>query len=281
MQAVLCISKKNFDELAPKLQQLWMLKLAQKPQRQRKVGAGQKGALLTGADKLLFILFYLKVYPTFDLMEVFFNLDHSRCCRWVHDLLPLLEKLLDTKHVLPKRRIGSVAEFHAAFPCAREVIIDGMERPIQRPSKPSSNRKHYSGKKKRHTRKALVMTDSSKRIGYLSPSRRGTRHDKKLLDKEHLAPHLPPEVEVFVDSGFEGLKHPRLCIPKKSSRHHPLDVSEKFMNRLISSVRVGVEHVIGGMKRLGCVAQIYRNRRPQADDRFNVLGAALWNLSLA
>jgi hypothetical protein len=42
-----------------------------------------------------------------------------------------------------------------------------MKHSIQRSSKPSSNRKHYFGQKKRHTRKAFVMTDLSKRIGYL------------------------------------------------------------------------------------------------------------------
>jgi hypothetical protein len=92
---------------------------------------------------------------------------------------------------------------------------------------------------------------------------------------------LPAQAEVIVDRSFTGIKHPQLCIPKKSTRRHPLNAPEKFMNRLISSVRVVAEHAIGGVKRLGSVAQIYRNRRPETDDRFNFLEAAFWNLSLA
>ena len=36
--------------------------------RKRKPGSGQKGKLLTIYDKLVFLLYYLKVYPTFDVL---------------------------------------------------------------------------------------------------------------------------------------------------------------------------------------------------------------------
>ncbi len=36
--------------------------------RQRKPGGGQKGKLPTIHDKLVFLLYYLKVYPTFDVL---------------------------------------------------------------------------------------------------------------------------------------------------------------------------------------------------------------------
>jgi hypothetical protein len=36
--------------------------------RQRKPGGGQKGKLPTVYDNLIFLLYYLKVYPTFDVL---------------------------------------------------------------------------------------------------------------------------------------------------------------------------------------------------------------------
>ena len=39
---------------------------ASKPNRKRAVGAGRKGVLPKALDKLVFILIYVKVYPTFD-----------------------------------------------------------------------------------------------------------------------------------------------------------------------------------------------------------------------
>jgi hypothetical protein len=118
--------------------------------------------------------------------------------------------------ILPKRKIRTVAEFYAAFPDTREVIVDGMERPRQRPQK-TSGRKHCSGKKKRHTPKAILITQG-RRIGYLSPSKRGARHDKRLLGQRHILPHIPPDVNMFGGSGLQGLRHPGACLPYQATK---------------------------------------------------------------
>jgi hypothetical protein len=39
-------------------------------------------------------------------------------------------------------------EFLQRFPDVKEVILDGTERPIQRPKNPEKQKEHYSGKKK-------------------------------------------------------------------------------------------------------------------------------------
>ncbi|WP_375340289.1 transposase family protein [Okeania sp.] len=48
--------------------------LRNKP-RQRSVGGGRKAPLPTVEDKLFYILFYLKCYPTFDLASILFDMD--------------------------------------------------------------------------------------------------------------------------------------------------------------------------------------------------------------
>lgn len=280
MQAVLGVSRREFEALAPGIEQGYRKLLANRPNRQREPGAGIKGKLYGGHLKLLFILFYLKVYPTFDLIGVFFDIDRGQCCRWMHDLRPILEEVLRRKFVLPQRKINSVAEFFLTFPNTREVLVDGTERPIQRPRKASTNRKHYSGKKKRHTRKTIVLADTSRRILVLTRSKRGARHDKRLADQKRLFENLPPEISVITDTGFQGVKHPGLCQPIKSSKRKPLTREDRSWNGLVSSIRVSVEHAIGGMKRFGAAAGIYRNHKAFCDDSFNLLSAALWNLHL-
>src|ERR671924_1625179 len=52
--------------------------------RQRKPGGGQKGKLPTIEDKLLFILYYYKVYPTFDVLGSQFDLARSKANEQVH-----------------------------------------------------------------------------------------------------------------------------------------------------------------------------------------------------
>src|SRR3990170_4971235 len=46
--------------------------------RQRKPGGGAKGKLPTLSDKLLFVLYYYKTYPTFDVLGAQFDLARSK-----------------------------------------------------------------------------------------------------------------------------------------------------------------------------------------------------------
>ena len=78
--------------------------------RERKPGGGRTGNLRSFTEKLFFVLFYFKCYPTFDVLELLFNLDRSNACRNVQKLTPILEKVLDKKMVLPKRKINILEE---------------------------------------------------------------------------------------------------------------------------------------------------------------------------
>ena len=115
--------------------------------RQRQPGGGRKPELTTAEDKLFFILFYVKCYPTFDVAGVLFEVHRSQPHRWVHTLLPLLEQTLGEAVVLPARKIDDVAAFFERFPQVKNLFIDGQERPTQRPKQPEAQQAHYSGKK--------------------------------------------------------------------------------------------------------------------------------------
>ena len=216
--------------------------------RVNRMGAGRPGGVPTSLDKLVFILMYCKQYPTMDVMGFLWGLNRSQACRWVHKLLPVLEKALGCAAALPKRQIRSVAEFFQAFPGAKDVFVDGTERPRQRPKAAKARAKTYSGKKKQTTRKLIVMTDENKRIGFLSSSKSGRRHDKRLLDKSDITRHIPDEVTVWADTGFQGLQHqhPNTMMPTKSRKNRPLSTEQKQENKVISGIRVTVEHSIAG-----------------------------------
>ncbi len=100
-----------------------------------------------------------------------------------------------------------------------------------------------------------------------------------MSDKNLLAAVIPNDVSVLVDTGFQGLQkqHPNVLIPKKRPKGGFLTEAEKEMNRLISSVRITVEHAIGGMKRFKAASDIFRNKHG-LDDRFMAVTAGLWNL---
>lgn len=172
-------------------------------------------------------------------------------------------------------------EFIAAFPEIKDVFIDGTDRRVQRPKNPKKQSKLYSGKRKATTRKNIVIANEKKEILYLTPTKSGRRHDKKLLDKSGIE-NLPKEVCAWVDTGFIGLTktHANTQIPKKHTKKKPLTNQEKENNRLISSFRTVVEHAICGMKRLKATTDVYRNRKVNFDDTLMLLSAGIWNYHL-
>ena len=282
MKAMTGLSWEEFTDLIPAFEEAEREYRKNQPGRQRNPGGGRKGHLKTTADKLFYILFYIKTYPTFDIMAFLFGKGRGRSCEAGHFYLKLLEKALGRKIVLPKRRIGSIEEFTRLFPEVKDVFPDGTERRIQRPQNIKRNRRHYSGKKKTHTRKNIVITNENKEILVVSPTKPGRRHDKRLTDRISFIEHIPKDVSIWADSGFIGIQHchPNSFVCKKGQKNRPLSKEEKQENKVISSLRVGVEHAIGGMKKFRVYSERLRNRIGIFDDRVAVVTAGLWNYHL-
>lgn len=253
-----------------------------KPKRKRKIGGGDHGALPSIEEKLFYVLFYLKTYPTFDVASFYVGFVRSKACEWAHRLFPVLEQTMKRKLVLPQRKISDPEEFLRLFPEVREVFVDGVERLKQRPKNKKHQKKAYSGKKKAHTRKSVVVTDKHRKILVITKQKSGRRHDKRLADKELIFEKIPKEIAIMIDTGFAGAQkvHSNIYMPKKKPKGRNLTLDEKEMNKLISSYRVIVEHAIGGMKRYRCMYEKLRNHKPLIDDTFLLLSSGLWNYHL-
>jgi hypothetical protein len=278
----------EFTDLLPTFAEVLANKMRRRhsddPNRQRRFGGGRKGFLPTPADKFFFILFYYKCYPTYDVLSFLFNCDRACACRRQFFLSGIMEKTLGKKLALPKRQLKSVEDFFKAFPEAKEVFIDGTERPIQRPKDKEKQKANYSGKKKRHTRKNLIMSTRKKRINFLSKTVEGKAHDFSIL--KGLAPpkYIPPDVKKHLDLGFKGYQkqYPDhvVSMPVRKPRTRELSKTVKERNKRKSSVRVLVEHAIGGIKRLKIVSDVYRNKIKNFDDQVMLISSGLWNYHL-
>ena len=242
--------------------------------RQRAAGAGPKGALPTSRHQLFFILFYLKAYPTQDVMGSFFGLSQPQVCARVAQLLPLLQKLLAVE--LPARHGRDLGEVLAQLPEVKEVLIDGTERPIARPQHKGRRDRHYSGRRKRTTIKNVVATAGG-RVVLLTPSVPGRRHDK--AEADHARVRLGVSMRVLGDSGFQGYQAgaARVCTPRKKPRERPLHWRHRKANRKLAQERVGVEHALASVKRLSILRQPLRARRKELADQVMLLGCALHN----
>lgn len=281
LRALTGLNRKAFSELVETFSSLYEQTRSSQP-RQRAVGGGRKARLLSTQEKLFFILFYFKCYPTFDLAGVIFEMHRSQAHEWMHRLQPILEQTLGEKLVLPERKLDSIEAFLERFPEVKRVIIDGTERPIARPQKPQAQQLNYSGKKKRHTRKHLAAVDETKRVLVLSKAREGKLDDKRLHDEDDIAGSIPDEIPIEVDLGFLGLhkEYDNIHLAHKKPRGGNLSDAQKQENRALSQSRVVCEHSFAGLKRYNAVSVVYRNRIEDFDDRLMLTAAGLWNFYL-
>lgn len=281
LRALTGLNRRAFDALLETFSHLYEQTRQTQP-RQRAVGGGRKARLLSSQEKLFFILFYFKCYPTFDLAGIIFDLHRSQAHEWMHRLQPLLEATLGEKLVLPARKLDSLEAFLARFPGVKRVMIDGTERPIARPQDPEAQQANYSGKKKRHTRKHLAAVDETKRVLVLSKAREGKLHDKRFHDEADIAQGVPDAIPIEVDLGFLGLQkeYNNIHLPHKKPKGGELSETQKQENRVLSQSRVVCENAFAGVKRYNAVSAVYRNRMEDFDDHLMLTATGLWNFYL-
>jgi hypothetical protein len=148
--------------------------------------------------------------------------------------------------------------------------------------KGKQNKKYYSGKKKSHTRKNIVVCDENERILVITPTKAGRRHDKIIADKIGLFENIPKDVGIWTDSGFQGIqhRHPNTLICKRGRKDKPLTDLEKKENKVIASFRMVSEHAIGRIKRFKALSDVFRNNVGILDDLFIEIAGGLWNYHL-
>lgn len=200
-------------------------------------------------DHLLIMLIYYRCYVTQEFIGFFYNVDKSAICRAIQRV----EKL--AKPLFGVRREPRVSRKEA-----EALIIDCTEQPIHRPGDDAVQKRHYSGKKKRHTLKSEYIVTKKGRIASVSPSQPGSHHD---LAVRRSGPKLPNRARAYGDSAYQGYdkEHPAIDYPYKKPKGGQLTAEEKEYNKGLSRFRVRVEHKIGQVKRFRIVSDPFRNPR--------------------
>lgn len=233
--------------------------------------------LPTIGEKLFFILCYLKCYPLQELHAAMFGLSQPKANQWIHCLTPVLQDALATLGEIPARDMADLVVQ------PRELSIffhDGTERPIPRPLDPEMQRLFYSGKARMHTIKNNLLIDDSCRVLFLTPTVEGKRHDKKLADQTEYT--LPKGSRLLQDTGFQGFTLADIAIlqPKKKPKGGSLSDLDKSINQWLASLRIRIEHAIGGVQRLRIVKDKIRNWKQGFRDSIMEICCALHNFRL-
>lgn len=197
------LARREFDELLPVFEQALPKPRPRRKRRQRAPGGGRKPALPTAADKLLFILVYMKTYPLQAVQAQLFGMSQQSANRYIQHLLPVLADALDHLGVMPERDGQRVAQHERRQGEANDLIVDGVARRRQRPKKPEKQAIHYSGKQHAHMDKNVVVVNTqTKRVSFLSQTLPGAAHDKAIAD--HVQIRYPQDCTLRSDLGFLG-----------------------------------------------------------------------------
>jgi hypothetical protein len=117
--------------------------------------------------------------------------------------LPIVQHALEEVGVLPSREPEQVAKPEREPQETAELLIEGTERRRQRPQNTTKPTLHDRGKHKTHSDKNLgVGKAKTTRVGYVSQTDAGKRHDKKSVETEPIG--SPPATIRSKDPGFQG-----------------------------------------------------------------------------
>jgi hypothetical protein len=252
-------------------------KRLRRPDRKRAVGGGASHSLDEG-NRLLLALIWLRVYPTYEVLGFIFNLHKSNVSRNLKPILDILSKHLEIEWPdKTERRKKSLNEFMQDFPDVT-VIVDATEQPTYRPTDRDTQKRYYSGKKKRHTLKTQVLVLPDGTVAGFSDTVPGSQHDKSLFDASGVTDQLDPDEAIMGDSGYQGIQHDhRAVLPDKKPRGGELTDDQKARNHRVSQARIVVENTIAQLKTFRVLSDRYRQPRASHHQAFGIV-AGLVNL---
>jgi DDE superfamily endonuclease len=229
-------------------------------------------------DRLCFILYALKHNVIQEILADTFEMEQAQCNEYLHGLRKILDMALERADAMPARTDSAFQRKVKALK-VKELIHDATEREVPRPQDEEAQKDQYSGKKRRHTIKNAVIATMFGMVLFLSESCAGRVHDKRLAQRYT----IPEGFVLWQDCGYQGYAPEGVLIvqPTKKPKGGELTAEQVQTNRSISSVRVRVEHFIGGIKRFRIVKDECRAYANNFRDAVMATCTGLYNFKIA
>src|ERR1700694_2690229 len=135
MKALTGLSQAQFDHLLPVFSDIYRATQQQTYEegvtsgaRRAHPGGGSKGKLPTMAEKLQFVLYYYKTYPSFDGLATQLKMARSKANENLHKLSPILYDTLVHLELMPYRELATPEDLQAALQGMDRLLIDATER---------------------------------------------------------------------------------------------------------------------------------------------------------
>jgi hypothetical protein len=146
-----------------------------------------------------------------------------------------------------------------------------------RPQNPAEQTDCYSGKKKDHTVKNVLLVNALLTILFLSGTYGGRTHDKWIADATPYP--LPTGSQLLQDLGFLAFTLPgvEILMPARKPRGQELSLEEQLANQALHQRRLRIEHVNSIVKRCRIVKDRLRLWKEGVRDRVMEICCGLHN----
>lgn len=254
---ILGISYDQFLKLVQQAQLSHQERKAEMERRKARVnvpGGGRKPKL-TIAEEVCLSLFYLRQMPTFEVLGMHFDISKTEANDTFHYWLKIFRELLPASMLEQVESSASdyaiVQELLTEF----ELIVDSMEQPRERPGDNDEQQQYFSGKKKRHTFKNQVMSmPEAQDIVDVVVGAKGPTSDISLFRSQQQK--FAPQQSFKGDKAYVGGQN--IATPHKKPRNGELSAEQKAENKVFSSNRIFVEHLIRLLKVFRIASERFR-----------------------
>ena len=201
-------------------------------------GASQKLSL---EDQIVLTLIYLRHHINFQVLGLQFQVSESTANSTFNYWQSLFREALPASLLEQVKKCEEESEIIREALTEYELIVDSAEQVRERPSDYNHQKIFYSGKKKSHTFKnQFIVLPKGEDIVDVVVGKPGPKSDinicreslKKFDDKQRLSG----------DKAYVGEE--QIKTPHKKPRNGELTSQQKKYNKLLSSNRIFVEHVI-------------------------------------
>ena len=217
-------------------------------------GGGRKPILSTQAEVGL-CLFYLRHLPTFEILGLQFGISKTSANDRFHYWLRILGEILPASLLEQVKNQTSDYEVVKELLTEFELLVDSTEQHTERPGEYKEQKKFFSGKKKKHTFKnKFIVIPQADDIVDVIVGLPGPVSDINLLREQQKK--FAPAQKFKGDKAYIGEKN--VATPHKKHKNRELSATQKQENKVFSSNRIIIEHMIRLIKVFQIAAQRFR-----------------------
>ena len=209
---------------------------------------------LSQEEQIVLMLVYLRHNISFQLLGLIFQVSESTA----HNIFTYWQKLLVEE--LPPSLLEQVKKCQEEESLLEqltdyELIVDSAEQAIERPSDYQEQKQYYSGKQKRHTRKSqFIILPKAEDIIDVVIGKPGPMSDIKIC--RQTLNKFKTKQTFSGDKAYIG--ESQITTPYKKPRKGKLTENQIQENKVLSSNRIFVEHLIRVIKIFKVVQERFR-----------------------